>query len=453
MAMYLNRYRIAFALAIATATGLVALSELGYRRADEASDALREVYANRLGLLNLLNQMLDAETGQRGFLLTGDPAYLKPYDRATAEIGEALTNLRQHYVARPEGLGKFGELSRMVSRKLAEMEVTVELRKQGSEPVDWMKAVDTGIGRRYMDNVRSQVDVLIADVNVVRDALHERIDRNLLVARISVGLGALTALLAFYLYLRQAARSDRLSVQRAEELASEKERLDRLVDERTQDLTALATQLQNVQEAERDHLARELHDEMGAVMTAAKLDVARLKALLQPMSPAVAERIDHLVASLNAGIALKRRITEDLRPSALSDLGLVPAIENLVRDVSQRSEVKIELDLDPVEPSAATALTIYRTIQESLTNVLRHARAKHVWIRMHHVGGVVQLHVRDDGIGFKMEDRLNASRGLAGIRHRVHAAQGKLRIKAAPDQGCEISASFPLQSSPSQGNV
>jgi len=106
------------------------------------------------------------------------------------------------------------------------------------------------------------------------------------------------------------------------------------VRDRTTSLANLATYLQQVREDERGHLARELHDELGSLLTAAKLDVARLKSRLGDQAPEALQRLQHLTETLNRGIALKRRIVEDLRPSSLSNLGLLPSLEILTREFS-----------------------------------------------------------------------------------------------------------------------
>ncbi len=439
----LNRSTVNFLLALIAAAALISVSELGYRRADGASELLSTVMDRRHALNRLMQLALDAETGQRGYMITGQSSYLEPYNAAVANIGSTLDEIRAHYVGLPADLQIFAELSRSVSKKLAELEVTIAMRQRSPSGVEWQTAMDTAVGRLYMDNVRTLGATLIERTNVEASVMRGQIDQSLMIARVGVGLGALAALLAFYMYLRQSARFAVLEKEKAMALASERDQLDRLVSQRTEDLTILANQLQTIQESEREHLARELHDEMGALMTAAKLDVARLRAMLQPLTPAVAERIEHLVSSLNAGIALKRRITEDLRPSALSDLGLAPAVEFLVKDFAQRTEIDTTIQLDPIDVPQDVGLTIYRTVQESLTNISRYARATKVDVSLTDRGSTFELKIKDNGIGFDVDKRLNASRGLAGIRHRVQAARGRLVISAAPGAGCSISATFP----------
>ena len=126
-------------------------------------------------------------------------------------------------------------------------------------------------------------------------------------------------------------------------MAGERDRLEGEVAARTAQLKELAQHLQTMREDERSRLARELHDELGALLTAAKLDVARLKSRLgASATPDAAERLAHLNETLNGGIALKRRIIEDLRPSSLSNLGLVAALEILLREFAARSEIAVD---------------------------------------------------------------------------------------------------------------
>ena len=155
--------------------------------------------------------------------------------------------------------------------------------------------------------------------------------------------------------------------------------LEAEVAARTEQLRELAQHLQTIREDERSRLARELHDELGALLTAAKLDVARLKSRLgATITPDATERLAHLNETLNGGIALKRRIIEDLRPSSLSNLGLVAALEILLREFAARSEIEVVDELGRSSSMPAAQLTVYRLVQEALTNVVKYAKAREV---------------------------------------------------------------------------
>lgn len=197
-----------------------------------------------------------------------------------------------------------------------------------------------------------------------------------------------------------------------------------------------------MREEERGHLARELHDELGSLLTAAKLDVARIKARIAADAGDLHARIEHLIETLNSGIALKRRIIEDLRPSSLSNLGLVPALEILTREFGQRSGLNIIANLEPAELDDTIQLTVYRLVQESLTNIARYAEAKNVEISLLSYKDYILVSVHDDGRGFDPEAVQSSSHGLQGMRHRVEASGGRLDIRS--DNGATISATLPL---------
>ncbi len=433
---------ISLPLAVLAAAILIFINEAGFRLSTQAATNIEEAQLTRGSVNRVLQQMLDAETGQRGYLLTGDTKYLEPYDIATADINQTLDALRRLYAAYPQELAEFNALSRNVSRKLAEMDLSVRMRQQGNEEA-WKFVLATDVGMDQMNAIRSQVGKLVQASNNKMRSAQAQIARSLQLSRIGIALIALAGLLAFYMYLRQtralldAGKREQAALQR------ERDQLDKEVRDRTATLGELATHLQQVREDERGHLARELHDELGALLTAAKLDVARIKSRLGVISPEATERMQHLVETLNSGIALKRRIVEDLRPSSLSHLGLVASLEILAREFEDRSGLTIVTDLETVELGGATQLTIYRLVQESLTNMAKYAEARQAEIGLHDFDGYVTVEVKDDGAGFDTREIKTSSHGLTGMRHRVEAAGGRLTVASVPGQGTHISAVLP----------
>ena len=433
---------ISLPLAVLAAVVLISINEAGFRLSTEAATRIEESQTTRAAVNQLLQQMLDAETGQRGYLLTGDPKYLEPYDAATADLNQTLDSLRRHYTPYPEEMTEFALLSRSVSRKLAEMDLSVRMRKQGNEEA-WKFVLTTDVGMDQMNAIRSQVVKLVHASDSKTRAAQAQITRSLQLSRIGIALMALAGLLAFYMYLRQTRALLDAGRREQEALQRERDQLDKEVRDRTATLAELATHLQQVREDERGHLARELHDELGALLTAAKLDVARIKSRLGVISPEAAERMQHLIETLNSGIALKRRIVEDLRPSSLSHLGLVASLEILAREFEDRSGLSIITDLETVEIGGSAQLTVYRLVQESLTNMGKYAEAKQAEISLHDFDGYITVEVRDDGAGFDTTQIKGSSHGLAGMRHRVEAAGGRLTVVSSPGQGTRISAVLP----------
>jgi len=433
---------ISLPLAVFAAAVLIFINEAGFRLSTQAATSIEEAQGTRGVINKMLQLMLDAETGQRGYLLTGDAKYLEPYDIATAEINQTLDSLRRFYGPYPNELAEFDLLARNVSRKLAEMDLSVRMRKQGNEEA-WKFVLTTDVGMEQMNAIRSQVARMVQASNNKMRGGQAQITRSLQLSRLGIALMALAGLLAFYMYLRQTRKVLDSGRREQEALQRERDQLDREVRERTATLAELATHLQQVREDERGHLARELHDELGALLTAAKLDVARIKSRLGVISPEATERIQHLIETLNSGIALKRRIVEDLRPSSLSHLGLVASLEILAREFEDRSGLSITTDLEMVELGGAAQLTVYRLVQESLTNMGKYAEARQAEIGLHNFESYITVEVKDDGKGFDSAKVSASSHGLAGMRHRVEATGGKLTVTSSPGQGTRIFAVLP----------
>ena len=433
---------VSLPFALLAALVLIGINEAGHMRSQEAVVAMNEGQQTRNAVNRLLQSMLDAETGQRGYLLTGNETYLEPYDKAVVTVQANLDELRNRYLKSPDDLQQFANLSREVSRKLAEMELSLRLRRQGNEDA-WKLILHTDVGKEHMQSIRKQAHALIdRSAQTVEDSRHQ-IVQSLMLSRIGIATVTAIGLLAFYMYLRQARTLQQISQREQDVLEHERERLEGLVRERTASLSELASHLQQVREDERGFLARELHDELGALLTSAKLDVARLKSKIDHQAPDIAERLKHLNETLNSGIALKRRIIEDLRPSSLSNLGLTAALEILTREHAEGTGIEVETNLEAVELTEATQLTVYRLVQEALTNISKYAKAKKVLVTVHGYPTHAAVQVRDDGAGFDPAGVGPTSHGLAGMRHRVEAAGGRLTITSSPDSGTLISAVLP----------
>jgi signal transduction histidine kinase len=434
---------VSLALALLAACILIGINETGYDQSTDALNDIAEASRTRATLNRLLQNVLDAETGSRGYLLTGDPRYLEPYNTAVSEISKHLDGLRTIYAPSADEFAMLAQLTRNTQRKLAEMDLSVRMRKQGNEDA-WKFVLMTDVGKEHMDAIREEATKLINAASHRMEVSQVQVRQSLLLSRIGVAAVTMAALLAFYLYLRQTTALKQAGELQQKVLQQERDLLERQVRERTASLAELATHLQQVREEERGHLARELHDELGALLTAAKLDVARLKSRLGPQpTPEVLQRLQHLTESLNSGIALKRRIIEDLRPSSLSNLGLSASLEILAREFSERSGIEVMTAVEAVDLDESRQLTVYRLVQESLTNVGKYAEAKQVDVSVHNCDNHVEVDIRDDGRGFDVSAVRPSTHGLAGMRHRVEAAGGRLSVHSTPGSGTRISAVLP----------
>ena len=433
---------VSLLLAVAAVALIVFINEASYHNTIKSVNDMERAQSTRSALNELMQSMLDAETGQRGYLLTGNAIYLEPYNETLKTINQQLDQLRLAFMPFQNQLMEFGVMSRHVSRKMAEMDLTVKMRAAGKEDA-WRFVLTTDVGKEQMDAVRKQADILASDSirNMERGQMQVR--QNLQLSRIGIAIMALGGLLAFYMYLLQTRALLNSGIREQESLKRERDQLDLQVRERTANLAELATHLQNVREDERGHLARELHDELGALLTAAKLDVARLKSRLAPTQPEALERVAHLSETLNHGIALKRRIVEDLRPSSLSHLGLVASLEILAREFEERSGISLTTDLEAVELGGSAQLTVYRLVQESLTNIAKYAGASKITVSLQNQGGYALVEVRDNGKGFDVQKIASSSHGINGMRHRVEAAGGKLTVTSDLGVGTRVNAALP----------
>jgi two-component system sensor kinase len=222
------------------------------------------------------------------------------------------------------------------------------------------------------------------------------------------------------------------------------------------ELRELSARVQEAREEEKTRIARELHDELGQLLTALKMDLASLRESLPVHEQALHERAESMSALLDRTVSSSRRIASDLRPLMLDDLGLADATQWLVEDFGRRSGIRLELRaasaaaLEALSKGAATA--VYRAIQESLTNIARHSGAKNAWIIMVQENGSLHVEVEDDGRGIGAADLAKASSlGLKGMRERVSYYGGTLEVGPAPRGGTRLRLRVPLDGAAAAG--
>lgn len=212
-------------------------------------------------------------------------------------------------------------------------------------------------------------------------------------------------------------------------------------------LRELSAFLQQAREEERSHIARELHDELGQMLSGLRMDVEWLQRQLSGADGRIAAKIAAMTSLIDNTLHTVRRMSADLRPAVLDDLGLEAAIDWLVESFRSRTGIACKLRLElgdvPLEEPLATA--VFRLVQESLTNVARHAQAGRVEIALSADQQVLKVMVRDNGIGFDTDSRRPRSFGLLGMRERVLALNGYFGINSRPGIGTTVSAVIPWQ--------
>jgi len=276
--------------------------------------------------------------------------------------------------------------------------------------------------------------VLLAMLGV--SAIADRSGRLIAMAVVSVLLLAVVA----RLFAAEAARQRHLRAV-AERQAGE---FERLIEVRTRELSELSTHLQEFAEKEKSELARRLHDELGGLLTAAKMDLSWLQSRLTD-SP-YGERLGQLGAVLDEAMNLKRRVVEELRPSLLDHFGLPTALRAHVECVCSKAGLRCDVTMSEGAESIPKkpAIALFRVIQEGLANVVRHAHAGQVRLALTADAQRYLLLLTDDGCGMKMNDsKFRWSHGLAGMRHRVEALGGQFTIESGPAEGTTLRVEIP----------
>ena len=440
------RQLVLVGLLLATVIGLFVAAESGQRQLAAASHRVEQAARRENALTEVLHLLRQAESGQRGYILLGDPTYLMPYQEAVAKSPADLQELDAAFsTAEPRVRANVEEIARLSRAKFAEMGDTLALyRDRGRSAA--VALIRTDFGQRTMVQIADRVRQIQEDEtdDMLEASRSWRTDRWLNLALMSAALAAsvFLVLLLRRLVLRYMSSKER----EAQQLAERQAQLERVVRKRTEDLTELSTHLQSLAEKERSALSRELHDELGGLLVAARMDVSWIEERVGGSDPELLAHFRRLQEALQEGVDLKRRVVENLRPTLLDNLGLLPALRWQVADSCGRAGLhcienypREELSLIP-----EASIAIFRIVQESLTNIIKHAQAHNVEVSLETQAESLVITVRDDGVGLSDERReALRSHGLAAMRHRATALGGELRISRLA-RGTQVEARLPL---------
>ncbi len=232
---------------------------------------------------------------------------------------------------------------------------------------------------------------------------------------------------------------------------SERRQAEEELNRSREQLRNLSRHLQLIREEESKRISREIHDELGQALTALKMDISWLSARIPEDSAdrkAIIEKMRSMSSLIDGTIQIVQKVSAELRPGMLDDLGLVPAIEWQAQEFQKRTAIDcvINLDGEPMDLDSERSTAVFRVFQEALTNVARHARASRVTISLKKAAGKLELRVGDDGIGIP-EEALSASDslGLMGMRERLLPLGGELRISRGSEKGTKLFVSVPLK--------
>jgi len=440
------RVLLPLALGVIVSLGVLGFAEIGYRRLEFANRAMSTALEMETAVNETLALIGEAESGQRGFLLTGDASYLQPYKAALPKIDQSVGRLRELVSANGTSpmIEHAGQLNVLIGRKLNELESTLALNERSGRDAAF-QLIATGLGQRLMDDIRSQAQSILNELRESSQRGGRRWAQDIEFGR--VGMLTMTAFTIALLFVVWALARREISAREAKRrtLVEEQRRLEQEVATRTEELSELSTYLQTVREEEKSRLARDIHDELGGILVGAKMDVAWAAQRCKAALPEVAEKLARAVVVLDEGVELKRRIIEELRPTLLDNLGISSALDWQVRQASERAGLHCELNLADLDLPPSVSIAIYRIVQEAMTNITKYASARNVDVELLGDEDGVSLIVHDDGAGLPAGvENSRLSHGIVGMRQRVRALNGTFKISSRPGSGTTIEVFIPL---------
>ncbi len=445
--------RLAYApilLGIAFIATLFLVAESGYKRIHQAGQVISAAEERQALITRYLRLVLDAESAQRGFLLSQDPKYLRGFDPAV----RALDPLLDRLIAEMQDSGLAEDATRaqglrsITGKKVGEMQTSLRLYGEIGRDAS-LQLLNTDIGSRAMTDLRHELRALWDLELDSLTAARASSERDLQTSRILLGAASFLSLLLVVLVGALLGRDMRRREQEARVLGERNRELDRTVQQRTAMLFHLSSSLQKVAEREKAALARELHDELGGILVATKIDVSWLRKRVDDGSDAGKLRWERVLKSMDDGLSLKRRVIENLRPTLLDNIGLIAALQWLVDESLRRQGITCEEQYPETIPdlSPDSRIAIFRAVQECLMNIVKHAKARAVLLQVSVEDDRLVVVVRDDGRGID-EGRIETaqSHGILGMRHRIESLDGTLAIRSlGTNVGTECRFVLPIE--------
>lgn len=435
-------------LAMGFAT-IIALLVASYVNINLGENSIYPANANntRLEILDLLQEhIVDAETGVLGLMATKDKFFLQPYTKSLPLINDGINKVRKSYSEfQPSEQILIDRLESLISKRVSNLGLTLQAAEQNNtqEARKLMYA-----GKRLMDEIRSVRESLRTQVVGRHQKTMEHSLRGLNLMEGVVYFLGITTITLLIVWFAATQRQQRLRNEFDQILLERNYALEKKVQSRTEELVALAGYLSNTRETEKANLARELHDELGALLTAAKHDAGWVERKLpSEIDPAIRERMTRLQQNLNSVIGLTRNLINNLRPAMLHDLGLLTALRNLAEEFASSGDIDVKTKLPNKEINVPEpmALALFRIVQEAFTNSRKYAKATEIQLKLFEDGENLVLNLYDNGVGFDLESPTIARHGLAGMKHRVQMLKGKIEIISSPGKGVLITVEVPLQ--------
>jgi signal transduction histidine kinase len=415
-----------------------------------------------LGVANLLERLVvDLETAQRGFVITGKERFLEPWRRTQVAFPQEVATLQRLVGNDPEQQERVRRITRAVASYLRDYSIPLVATAR-RDPAAARTVAATDEGRQRIDAIRTEFDRFLTAERDLAAARERRSDAaaQRAIAAAAIGLGGSILLIAVFAgYLtraiaqpvrRVAAMADRLAggdlgVRMAERGVGEIGVLERSfntmagsLEQSREELAASRARIVTAADQARRRIERDLHDGTQQRLVSLVLDLRTAEAAMPPERPELRARLARIAGGLTGALEELRELSRGIHPAILSEGGLPPALKALAR----RSAVPVELEVDvqarlpePVEAAA------YYVVSEALANAAKHARASVVRVQARAREGRLRLSVRDDGVGGATP---GGGSGLTGLADRVEALGGTIKLHSPAGQGTSLQAELPI---------
>lgn len=425
--------------------GLFFLAAAGQTRLNMTNERAHRSQLREQALNEFAGLITDAESAQRGYLLTAESSYLAPYADAVTRVGQALDQLHDAYGG-DDSSSEFHELRVLTGKELGELEDGVAIRKKRGISTE-ASVVGTDVGKRTMDLIGAIVAKMRGEEANEAATANAEWQKDFRLSRWVSAAGAILNIGLVLLAIRLVYTDMRRRARLAAALHDQKLQLEQQVQARTSELTALSTHLQGVSEQEKSALSRELHDELGGLLVAARMDLSWLQQRLPTADPSIEQRFKRIHESLSAGVDLKRRVVEELRPTLLDNMGLFTALRWQFKETCRRTGLRCTETIPETELkfSPDAAIGVFRVAQEALTNILKHSEAKSADLFIAMDRDTFILRITDDGKGIPSARLIpSTSHGLASMRHRIAGLGGTWDLGSPSAGGTVVTARIPL---------
>jgi len=416
---------------------------------------INQIRTNIVTLNKLKTNLYKAESAQRGYLLTKREEYIEPFETALTAGRENIDKIEKLIINTTSGNEQIEQrewlkaISASLESKATEMKLTLNLSRTG-KPLVARQVMSLDEGLLEMMKFMEHTDIVIENQNNVLNEKTKIKQRTILIARISIYGSALVLIWIVVLVIKQLLAEIVIKSQLQQRVSKENTIYEEKLQQQTKLLRSLALDYQADVERERHKLSRELHDELGSIFTATKMDLAwvikKMKDVVPEVAQEVVTKLRKTTSYVDQGIQYQRHIVQELHPAMLSTFGFWPALHSLIHDAAERNQWELAVNLpdENTKLNETLSLVTYRIVQETLNNANKYAKASKISVDVLVDAQYIKVEIEDNGVGVDMNALNGNTHGLSGMRHRVLAIGGHFEISSELGKGVRTRALIPL---------